>query len=291
MAKGMKDDIVTEGVSIGNMSSEEVDAFLSQIVAQDDRSSKVGKKDSRATASSSSETKEAAPSKAGTANPGKAAPTVDVESTLDQVDAQLADLEAMLAEATDGEIDLSVPEEKVPEPQQAPASKSEVAEVQNTATATDPVPVVSEAGQEDYAADTSESQESVEKAQPLPDDSRVNEETASDELPQASAAESTTREDMALAENPSANVEQALENATDHTSAVSAEQSEPVRQNRLRSLPNSLIKITCGLLIQILTIIDLPFARLGRGIKNLIGYAAIATLLVAVGTWVAGSYL
>ncbi len=288
MAQGMKDDIITEGVSIGNMSSEEVDAFLSKIVAEDDRSAKGGKKDSNTTRNSSSEVKGVVPGKTTAASPDKAASAIDVENTLDQVDAQLADLEAMLAEATDGEIDLSVPEEKEAEPQPAPVSKSEVAEIQNAA----PASTASVPPHQDSVVDTIDPRESLEaEATSAPDVESVIEEAISEELPQASPTESKAREETTLSEEPDAVVEQAPEKTIEDPSTVSAEHSEPVRRNRLRSLPNYLVRIASKLLIQILTIVDLPFARLGRGIKDLIGYVAIATFLVAAVTWMAGTYL
>lgn len=38
-------------------------------------------------------------------------------------------------------------------------------------------------------------------------------------------------------------------------------------------------------------ILDKPFAQVGTGTKTILGYVGIATLLVAVGTWIAGSFL
>ena len=52
-----------------------------------------------------------------------------------------------------------------------------------------------------------------------------------------------------------------------------------------------LLSIPLRPLVAMLVVLDLPFSFLGPGIKNLIGYAAIATTLMAIATWVGGPRL
>ncbi|MBI4579421.1 MAG: hypothetical protein HY718_06935 [Planctomycetes bacterium] len=43
--------------------------------------------------------------------------------------------------------------------------------------------------------------------------------------------------------------------------------------------------------VDLLIVLDAPFARLNPTLKTLIGYAAIGTLIVASGTWIAGAFI
>jgi len=53
--------------------------------------------------------------------------------------------------------------------------------------------------------------------------------------------------------------------------------------------PVSVAKIPLRVLVHVLVVLDRPFAGLGHGVKTVLGYVAIGTLLVAMGTWLVGS--
>ncbi len=292
MAQGMTDDIITEGVSIGNMSSEEVDAFLSQIVANDDRSSKTSKsakKDPDTAKPSSPDAPKISKSNAGPPQPDPKASAADVENTLEQVDAQLADLEALLAAATGSEeVDAPACDVSGPQPPQAYTSvskdgQSPQAEVEPDAGVTKEETSVQEPFDNSPDARESVTAEAEQTAGVVP----VAEQTPSEEQLQGQPIESAAMDDTPFAEQPPAIEEPILKDSP----TVAADDPQVRRQKRLLSLPAALVGITGKLLVHVLILLDLPFARLGRGIKNAVGYAAIATFLVAVGTWVASAYL
>ncbi len=63
--------------------------------------------------------------------------------------------------------------------------------------------------------------------------------------------------------------------------------ARPARLERLRALLTAPLRF----LIWTLLVLDWPFSRLSRRVKNVIGWAGIATCAVAVLTWAAGSHL
>ncbi|NLX13461.1 MAG: hypothetical protein GXY44_07390 [Phycisphaerales bacterium] len=282
MAKPSQDDISTEGVSIGNMSPEEVDAFLSQIVAEKDRGASNAKQDVVAAGQSSTGTRNTPPDKTAQAKTEQKAPAVDVENTLDQVDAQLAELEAMLATATgDEEGDSCDSNAVVSEEKQAredPVAESQ--EHQDESTEAN-IAIASEAADSESADDGSEFPEnSLAEPAIVEDPDTVSEAMTETEQQPTPSLEAAGQEEQPTT-IPAGAAEQ----------VETADQAVVNSRYRLRALPADLAALTLKLVIQILIIIDLPFARLGRGLKNILGYAAIGTLFVAVGTWMAGTYL
>lgn len=73
---------------------------------------------------------------------------------------------------------------------------------------------------------------------------------------------------------------------TADTPAVAAAQ---VLQAAAVQSTHRLVRVTLRAPIGLMVLMDRPFARLGPNVKNCIGYAAVATLLIAAGTWAVGT--
>lgn len=74
-----------------------------------------------------------------------------------------------------------------------------------------------------------------------------------------------------------------IEEASDDDSAAAILPSAAVQKTR------RVVTAVFHAPIDLLVLIDRPFARLGPTVKTCIGYAAVATLVIAAGTWIAGS--
>lgn len=73
---------------------------------------------------------------------------------------------------------------------------------------------------------------------------------------------------------------------TADTPVVAAAQ---VRQTAAVQKTHRLLRVMLHAPIGLLVLMDRPFARLGPNVKNCIGYAAVATVLIAAGTWAVGT--
>lgn len=92
-------------------------------------------------------------------------------------------------------------------------------------------------------------------------------------------------------------VPQATSSDSSPEAAAAAEQTvagepptRPARWSRLHGLACRMARVPAAAAVTVLVVLDTPFARVAPGIKSMLGYVGIATLIVAIATWVLGGF-
>jgi len=185
------------------------------------------------------------------------------QASLDQVDKELADLEAMLAET-------------VAESDAEPARDRGAAEKAPTAPAAQPVKATSSAagGTPDHHAEqrgqAAETGASEANAHPSATAKGQDTESVKEVRPETPAPDHEARPAEPAPQQGA---------ATPQEPPITAGQAARRVINRIPSTA-----------VAILDFVDLPFARLGPRTKTMLGCIGIATLLVAVATWILGCF-
>lgn len=194
---------------------------------------------------------------------------VDTEAALDHIDQDLAELESLLAQSISdaSSIAESVMQAAPPEPEPKPATEESAP--QGTAEGDAPPgdagtgdPVNEDLLQTDTSAD-----EPTAAASP---DADASGQPVEAPIETAGGADSLAQP-VAAAE-----------------SATSGTAETPLRP-RAESPLNAIQQLIETVVVRPLTIVDAPFSGLSASIKTAIGLAGIATLVVALATWVIGS--
>ncbi len=199
--------------------------------------------------------------------------TADTEASLDQIDADLALLESLLAQtSSDG---TSIPENiATAPPAPAPVDQLENASAENAA----------DQAEGDAAADDSGDEASQAE---IPDD-----EPTDMQLDGTAASDDLLLDDMA---GPAPDVPAAPQPPPPEADAAEAQPavttaadivSEPVDD----TVAGMFERLLVAIILTPLMALDMPFAGLSGRVKNVLGLAGIATLLVALVTWMIGNH-
>lgn len=240
-------DLNTNGISIANMSTEDMDAFLSQISAE--QSSRKADSQSETTESTATD---------------DALQIDDIDRALDQIDRQLADLEGAYGTTNDDdEVDTC----------EAEPSDAEVVEVEN---------------RDEGAAQEDDSEDEDVHDRPWGEADAILEEIAEKQTePQIDENED---EINALADNEEDDEEDAPSAPCEEAQEAVAARSAGWRRylNPLYLLKRAVYGLL-WLPIQLLIVLDKPFANMSVTKKTLLGCVSIATCLVAAATWLFGT--
>ncbi len=198
----------------------------------------------------------------------------DAEVNLERVDEDLADLENLLAQ-TVAEMENESPSEAGPRPTETPEEASgESAEPPSPAEASACATAESEPESD---ADLPEDEEAAPAGSPEEIDAPPSEH--SEALPTPGVVD----------DEPAARTAE---------ESPSPPEDEPGPGERVAPAPSRTRMFAVRLAhsvaaagVKVIVVMDAPFARLSPGAKTLLGYVGIATLLVAIATWIVGSFM
>ena len=197
----------------------------------------------------------------------------DTEAALDQIDSDLAELESLLAQtSSDG---TSIPESIA----QAPPLPSPTSQPQDASAGN--------------AADKAKSDATVENSGDEASQAGLPDDEASDlQADRTTAPDDLLLDDMTgpAPDPPDGTQTPPPEtNATEPQPAAAAAAkiaTEPVDD----SLAGMFERLLAAIILTPLVAIDMPFAGFSHRVKNVLGLAGIATLLVALATWLVGNH-
>ncbi|HSW45279.1 MAG TPA: hypothetical protein VLM89_06885 [Phycisphaerae bacterium] len=107
----------------------------------------------------------------------------------------------------------------------------------------------------------------------------------------ATAAEAGGASEAAPSDSAAQATEPAVETASERGAEPSGNTVGASIRSGCRTPAGGLARALSNMPIVVLKVIDVPFACLGPDIKNLAGYAAVATLILAAAVWIAGPLL
>ncbi len=268
---GKAHEFDTDGVSVADMSSEDVDAYLNSLETQQETAG-----------ASSGQSQEVAdhPTEKATQSEKKPDGNIDQQASADPMDQELSALESLLTEVQNqqeepsaetresGEQRTAVTESASKDNQIPDMAYEQAEEIEDTLQPEAPVIEEEEVGQaEDKSAGGNE----------------LKEEADADAPPAAETADSQPlreeKSDLADAE-----LDEQVEAASD------AEPSA-VRKSVFKGSLDFISTFTSGCLscfAQLLMLLDRPFSKLSLQTKAVLGYMAWATLIMAAATWIVG---
>lgn len=185
-----------------------------------------------------------------------------VEAALDRVENNLAELEDILEQsppetspdATSAEAEAIVADAENNAADEAPAGQSQ-------APATDDSEAVADIATDDGLPSLDEEATEASDANETPDSQEIEEEPETGSQPPTPEGEETSPAD------------------------------ETPLDTSKRGFARRLLSLPVNAFVGVLTVLDAPFFFLSPGIKSIIGYAAIATSIMAVATWIVGPRL
>ncbi|MDM8006626.1 MAG: hypothetical protein QUV05_10840 [Phycisphaerae bacterium] len=280
-----KQEIDGGGVSAPDMSPEEIAVELAAVTAEADGGSEPQREsgDSAAgeTRPSSNLSAEAANVPAGSTpatseqdpcpDPGNAAmPEADPAAALDRIDADLAELESLLAQTASDSTSIPAGIAQAPPPSPEPREPLE------TTAEWDEAP-------EPVSTGRTEAAPAEKPEQDVPDVPPAQQESANPGgTDDALLKGGSLPEPLEAAETASRTDSQPVAETADEQTITTA--VAPSDNNLLNIFLHTVSRVFVDLLI----LIDKPVAGLGPRCRTVVGLAAIATCLVAVVTWVAG---
>lgn len=221
-------------------------------------------------------------------NTVNASPSIeDIDALLSQADALLNDVQTDFGGQTDSPVQAGQSTSKASEPTSREEDIQHLAEeVSFSAKDVDAEAVAALLNSPDLTADAD--------ADPAEKDESAEDEPAEAELDTSHKPQSAPQDWL----NEAASADDLIPSIPDENTRVEASGSRPVAAigAARKLLAGTLGQYTVGkyiarlfrLPMEFLILLDRPFAKMDQKAKSFLGYAAIATLMVATGTWIYG---